>query len=198
MTRLAVIALTVTLIACAGSRAERGGSAEPQVKPAPTGTGDMATAGAPGGQASAMPKPSDMSRMCPMDVPDTTIPASDTPQGEALTFATTSGQVDELRQRVRALADMHNQHVSTAAPAPGPGEPQGTGSAAGTEGAPHGHHMMPPPSRATVEDVDNGARVSIAPLNPSQADQLRAAVRMHAMHMQQHGCAMMHGDGAHR
>lgn len=50
-----------------------------------------------------------MAAMCPMQVKDTKVEASDTDQGAALTF-TTKGDVAELRRRVTAMAEMHNAH----------------------------------------------------------------------------------------
>ena len=191
MTRIAVALVALTFVACAGSRAER---AQPEaVRPAPAPTGD--SPGALTGPTGSTRPSSPMSAVCPMDVPGTTVAAADTPEGESITFTTSSGQVDELRRRVHALADMHNQHMSAHAGAHPPGAP-GTGSG---EGDPHGAgHMMPPTSRATVDDVDNGARVSIAALDPAQAPQLRTMVRTHAEHMQQSGCGMMHGGPSQR
>jgi hypothetical protein len=134
---------------------------------------------------------SHMMAMCPMQVPDTTVDAADTSGGEALTFTTRSGQVDELRRRVRAMADMHNQHhVSGTAMMQG-----GTGHGAKMGRGPNerGEMMMPPPSLAAVEDTDGGARISLTPHDPAQASELRSAVRLHAEHMQRDGCGMMGG-----
>lgn len=182
MTRSAAALVALTLVACAGSRAER-----PQPEAAPTGDSSGALTGPTG---SAQPS-SRMAAVCPMDVPGTTVAAADTPDGESITFTTSSGQVDELRRRVHALAEMHNQHMAAHAGAQPEADAQAQGTGSGEGEHRHGR-MMPPTSRATVEDVDNGARISIAALDPAQAPQLRTMVRMHAEHMQQSGCGMMH------
>src|SRR5436305_9057260 len=49
--------------------------------------------------------------MCPMQVSGTTVQAEDTSSGAALVFKTT-GDVSELRNRVRHMADMHNRRQS--------------------------------------------------------------------------------------
>jgi hypothetical protein len=148
------------------------------------------TAARPGMAAQASGQASDMMAICPMQVPDTTVSATDTLDGEALTFTTSSGQVAELRRRVRAMADMHNQHHASATTT----MQGGTGHGGMMGGAAMGHgEMMPPPSRAAVQDVDDGARIVVAPNEPAQAAHLRSAVRLHAQHMQREGCGMMMG-----
>jgi hypothetical protein len=122
-----------------------------------------------------------MEAMCPTAVPDTHVAASDTASGEAITF-TTSGQVDELRRRVHAMAEMHNQHHAPgAAPA---GSQQHVAMSSG----------MIPPSRTSVEDVEGGARVSVTPNDAADLERLRSTVRTHAEHMQGGNCGMM-GEG---
>ncbi len=202
MTRIAVVALTVTIAACAGARSEQGSPSSREDRNAATASSDAARAVA--GAQAAPSAAQDMSAICPMDVPGTTAAASDTADGEAITFTTTSGQVDELRRRVHALADMHNQHMSAApavtapggAPGTTPGAAEGTGSGAGESAmAHHPDHGMMSHSRAMVEDVDNGARVSISASDPAHVDQLRSAVRAHAMQMSRAGCGMAHPAG---
>ena len=121
-----------------------------------------------------------MAAMCPMAVPGTQVSASDLSTGEAVTFSTTSPeQVADLRSRVRAMADMHNRHHAS-------------GDMSGMQGGMHGHGgMMPPPSTASVEDTDAGARLMVTPKDPAQLAQLQSAVRAHAEMMQQGGCGMM-------
>ncbi len=50
-----------------------------------------------------------MAGMCPMKVEGTTAVASEVEGGMGLSFTTTTGNVAELRQRVRRMAEMHNQ-----------------------------------------------------------------------------------------
>jgi hypothetical protein len=54
---------------------------------------------------------------------------------------------------------------------------------------------MPPPSRASVEDLPNGARITVTPNDAADLQRLQSTIRAHAEHMQQHGCAMM-GQGS--
>lgn len=111
-----------------------------------------------------------------MSVPGTQVYAADTSNGEALTFTTTSGPEPraELRVRVHAMANFHNQRHA------GTGGGQAVGAAM----------SMPPPSRAWVEEVEDGARISMTPNDPADLQKLQSAVRMHAAHMQRHGCGM--------
>ncbi|BDG05185.1 hypothetical protein AMOR_41810 [Anaeromyxobacter oryzae] len=115
-----------------------------------------------------------------MDVPGTKVSAADTASGEALTFTTTTDQAAALRARVHAMADMHNLHHASGeaghAPMAGGGRPGMT---------------MPPPSRAAVEDLPDGARIEVTPNDPADVQRLQAAVREHAAQMQEHGCGMM-------
>jgi hypothetical protein len=137
--------------------------------------------GQPAGSATEPPDSSGMMAMCPMTVPGTQVYAADTANGEALTFTTSSpDQVAELRIRVHAMANMHNQRHG------GMGGGEGMGGA----GMGGGKMMMPPPSHAWVEDVENGARISMTPNDAADLQKLQGAVRMHAEHMQRHGCAM--------
>ncbi len=48
--------------------------------------------------------------MCPTQVPGATVSSTDVEGGVALDFKTGTGDVAELRQRVRRMADMYNQH----------------------------------------------------------------------------------------
>lgn len=147
---------------------------------APTASTPHAATAAPGGVRGMH---GGMAGMCPLDVPGTKVAAADTADGEAITFTTTPEHADELRSRVRAMADMHNRHHAEAAPGAG-----------GGMHAEHGGMHMPPPSRAAVEDVENGARVVVTPTDPQDLQKLQSTVRMHAEHMQQQGgCGMMGG-----
>lgn len=116
-----------------------------------------------------------MLQMCPMTVPGTQVYAADTAEGSALTFTTAPEQVAELRIRVHAMGNMHNQRH------------QGAGGDERTRG-----RKMPPRSRAWVEDVENGARLSMTPNSPADLLELQSSVRAHAAHLQRHGCGGWH------
>ncbi|HWU90809.1 MAG TPA: hypothetical protein VN253_26265 [Kofleriaceae bacterium] len=108
-----------------------------------------------------------------MAVSGTNVSVQETADGIALSF-TTTGDVAELRQRVRAMAEKHEQGMS------------------GEMGSGGGGMMVP--STARVEDVDGGARISFTPNDPAQLAELRDHVREHAAHMASGHCPMM-GDG---
>lgn len=114
-----------------------------------------------------------MAGMCPMSVAGTRVSATDAVNGEALTF-TTTGQVAELRARVRGMAEAHNRHHAD------PGAHEGM----------MGSTMMPP-SWATVMDIEGGASIVLAPNAPADLERLQSAVRARAQRLEQNGCGMM-------
>lgn len=118
--------------------------------------------------------PSDaMKASCPMAVPGTEVSATDAAGGETITF-TTTGQVTELRSRVRDTAAIHNGY-----------------HAAGTspQGMLGGETMSP--SYATVIDVEKGSSILLTPSHPGDLQKLQAEVRMRAHRMRLNGCGMM-------
>jgi len=66
-----------------------------------------------------------MGGACPMQVPGTTVTATDVEGGVALSFTTSTGDVVDLRQRVRRMAEMHNRHHSGGMMMGGPGGARG-------------------------------------------------------------------------
>jgi hypothetical protein len=108
------------------------------------------------------------------------VTAVDTATGETLVF-TTTGDVAALRSKVRRMAEMHTQHHATGGMHDGM-----MGSGKGMEGM-----VKVPPSSATVTDVENGASIALTPVAPADLQQLQAAVRTHAKHMEQDGCGKM-------
>jgi hypothetical protein len=138
---------------------------------------------------------------CPMAVPGAQVAAADTLDGESIMFTTSPDRAADLRARVHAMADMHNRHHQG-------GEMEGMrdgmqhggmimghGSTAASVPGAHHMEMMPPPSHAIVEDIDNGARVVVTPNNPADLERLRSAVRMHAEHMRESGTCEMGRSG---
>ncbi len=128
---------------------------------------------------------------CPMAVPGTQVVVADTLDGESITFTTSPVQAADLRARVRAMADTHNQHHQGGMETMPGGMQHGGmmmgGGSMGSGGGADGIGMMPPPSRARVEEVDGGARVVVTPNALATLYQLRSAVRMHAEHMRESG-----------
>ena len=105
--------------------------------------------------------------MCPMAIPGTTVSAVETSDGAALEYKTT-GDVADLRARVHRMADMHDHG-----------------------GCPMMPQMATPPSTASVEDIEGGARIVFRPKDTMQIRALREHVRNEAAEMRS-GCPMMH------
>lgn len=145
-----------------------------------------------------------MAGMCPMQVPGTTVAATEVDGGIDLSFTTTTGDVAELRQRVRRMAEMHNQpgghrmmgSHGTAAPGAAAEHQHGAQAGAGHGGMMMGGGMMMPAATASVEDIETGARLILKPKDPAQLGALREHVRMKAQRMAGGECPMMsHGSG---
>jgi hypothetical protein len=90
-------ALVLALAAIGGCASSQ---AAPQPAPATSGSRAEGAGHEHGHQAGMM-------EMCPMRVPGTTVSVSDTDGGVAVVFKTT-GDVNELRHRVRHMAEMHD------------------------------------------------------------------------------------------
>ena len=121
-----------------------------------------------------------MAGMCPMRVPGTTVAATDVEGGIGLAFTTNGGDVADLRQRVRRMADMHNDKR-------GGGMMMGDGHG----GMMKDGGMMMPAATASVEDIEAGARLVLRPNDPSQLTALQEHVRMKAQRMVGGECPMM-------
>ena len=107
---------------------------------------------------------------CP-DVKGTMVSSDDMKDGAMLSFRTRTGSIIELRAATRRLADEHNQRMR-----------------AMTDGG-------VPRSVATVEPLDDGARLVFRVENPSQLDELRARVQQRALLMNRTECdVMMNAD----
>jgi len=107
---------------------------------------------------------------CP-DVQGTTVSSDDMKGGAMLSFRTRTGSVMELRVLTQRLADEHNQRMAAKKDA----------------GIPF--------SQATVEKLDDGARIVFLVDDPSQLDELRARVQQRAQVMNRTECdVMMNAD----
>jgi len=124
-----------------------------------------------------------MGDMCPMKVAGTAVTPADVEGGVALAFTTKSGDVTELRQRVRRMAEMHNNHHAT-------GGMMG-GMHDGGSGMMKDGGMMMPAATAAVEDVEGGARLVLRPTDPAQLEALREHARTRAGRMASGECPMM-------
>lgn len=144
-----------------------------------------------------------MAGMCPMQLPGTTVAATEVEGGIGLSFTTTTGDVAELRQRVRHMAEMHDQPgghmmMGHGAPAPGADTEHQHGAQAGAhnEGGSHGGmmmggEMMMPATTASAADIEGGAQINLQPKDPAQLGALREHVRMKAQQMARGECPMM-------
>lgn len=141
-----------------------------------------------------------MMEMCPMRVPGTTVSVSDTEAGVAVVFRT-SGDVTDLRRRVRHMAEMHNRPHAEGEMACCRGMMDGGQETGGTPER-GGRGMMGMsrdgmvPATAAAENVDGGARIVLTPEDPSQLGALRTHVHDHAERMAQGECPMMMMGGA--
>lgn len=147
-----------------------------------------------------------MAAMCPMQVAGTTVAATEVDGGIGLSFTTTAGDVAELRQRVRRMAEMHNQpgghrmmaSHGTAAPGAGAEHRHGARSGAGHEGGGRGGMMMGggmmPTATASEQDIEGGARLILQPKDPAQLGALREHVQMKTQRMAAGECPMMDHD----
>lgn len=169
--------LVAVVLALTGTACMHAGHAEPAKASAPS------VAFRPSADA---PMGSGMAGLCPMSIPGTQVSAAETSAGEALTFTTSPDQAPALREKVHAMADMHNRHHASGDAASG-----GTGAMMGHGGMGAEEMAMPPPSRATVEDLSDGARILVTPNDPADLERLRSTVRGHAEHLRRHGCGMM-------
>jgi hypothetical protein len=110
---------------------------------------------------------------CP-DVQGTTVSSDDMKDGAMLSFRTRTGSVIELRALTQRLADEHNQRMRLVTDA----------------GVPR--------SVATVEKLDDGARMVFRVEDPSQLDELRARVQQRALLMNRTECDVMMNSDAGR
>jgi hypothetical protein len=105
-----------------------------------------------------------------------------------MTF-TTTGDVAQLRQRVHAMAEMH-EHMMGGGMMGSGGMMMGSGGMMMGSGG-----MMMVPSTARAEDADRGARIVLTPKDPSQLSELRSHVHAHAAQMASGHCPMMDHHG---
>jgi len=178
-------------VAAAGCASTKSPRSEPATSVA--ATTNQQRAHADGGEGGMM------ADMCPMQVPGTTVTATDIEGGVGLAFTTKSGSVEEVRQRVQQMAETHNNKHSGGMMAEH-GAPASASDDDHQHGAGHGSHgqdgmmmgdKMMPPATALVEDIEGGARLNLRPNDPAQLAALQEHVRMKAQQMTSGECAMM-------
>lgn len=116
---------------------------------------------------------------CPLAVQGTTATAEDTAEGVAIAF-TTRGDVAELRRRVVGLVARNGGE--------GLGRPEHSRGCWGAAGRPVGGVI------AESEDLPDGARFVLVPMDLADLPSLRESVHRHVARMAAEGCPMI---GAH-
>ncbi len=107
---------------------------------------------------------------CPTLGSEVSVRAVDIEGGAALELVSKGDEdAGELRQHVRAMADMHNRR-----------QEQGGG-----------FRMVE--SRASVQELEEGSRLIFLASDPAQVETLRQQVRARAERMREGGCHRMHG-----
>ncbi|MEP7125847.1 MAG: hypothetical protein ABJE95_33255, partial [Byssovorax sp.] len=149
--------------------------------------------------------PSATSDACPSQVPGTTVTAADIEGGAALTF-TSTGDVADLRRRVRRMAEMHNlYHGAGGVMMAGDSAPPHWGGASPDHeggmmdrgrmvGGMMGRGWRLPAATASVEDLDGGARLIYRTANPSDIEALRDHARTRAGRMVNGACPAISSD----
>lgn len=144
-----------------------------------------------------------MTQMCPMQVEGTTRKVVKLDDAVALDF-TTTGDVDELRQRVQKMAQMHAKMHSEGGMMHGEHGQMDDKQGQMQHGEMHGkmtdeqqqkhQQMMQTMSGVTVETVsiDGGMRMMFTPKDAAQVDKLYEMMENHSQMMGEHGqCPMM-------
>ncbi len=116
---------------------------------------------------------------CPLGVSGALATVDDTADGVGITFLVASDRLDELRIRARHAAAMHGPDAHLG---PGHAGEHGTGGQHGLQA------MQLPPSRATTNDVEAGARILLVPVDPADREALVAKVHEGVRRMNVSAC----------
>ena len=125
-------------------------------------------AAAPRGMSQAQMQSMQMMQACPVKVDGTTVAATDTADGVAVTFTAKPANVADLQSRVEHMAAMHNTMTS----------------ATGTHA-----HMMD--GTVKYEALPTGARLLFTPKEASRLKEFREQVRSRVEQMKKGDCSMM-------
>lgn len=127
----------------------------------------------------------ELSASCPMLVDGVELVVSDTDGGVALSFMTNTPDIADLRVRVRAMAELYETHQGQGPmmwqQMGGHGRGRGMGIGLGMENM-EGNDPMPVVT-TTVTDTENGARIELRPVDPSQLGALREHIGQHQQRM---------------
>lgn len=172
--RFGVIVLAAMALATCGS------APEPQEKGADAPSTQPTTMPASAGMGKGM-MGKGMMAMCPMAVEGATVEVEDVEGGVALKFATSAGDVKELRSRVHRIGEKHAAKMESGMHG-GKGAMMHGGKGDSTSMVPH---------ESKVEDVETGARMHLTPKDPAQLGDLREHARQMAARMGTRQCPMM-------
>jgi hypothetical protein len=106
---------------------------------------------------------------CPMNLQGTTVAVANAATGISVSITTKPENVAEQRKRVEQMAAMHSGQASS------PAMMQG--------------QLMP--GTVKYEAIDNGAKLTLTPKDPSKLAEFRTQVRAHVEKMQKGECSMM-------
>jgi hypothetical protein len=132
-------------------------SSTPPARPQPLPSSELSQpAPREGGRGAAtMPAPPAPRESCPMEVAGTQVRAQRIDDGIALVFTTTSGDIADLRGRVRVLAEMHAQHGGMIEGGVMHAEPGAMGII---------------PAEVVTDDIDDGVRLEFRPRDPADLE----------------------------
>ncbi len=194
------VAVAVIGVGCAGTRSAEASRTAPRPEQPESAAATPGNPAESGGEAQRPPMHGGGTMQCPMEVPGTQVSAADTPEGESVTFTTSSPDaVPDLRARIHAMADRYERRQQEMQSQAGQGgAAEGGGAEAGSAGSGSAEPQQAPArragSRAVVEDIEGGARVDITPNDQAEVDRLRTAIRNRVAQMQETGsCAMGQG-----
>lgn len=187
----AALMLAAAGLSCSGgdNRSASGASKESGVQNQATGEGTQPMS------ASSL---NEMRSGCPMVVEGAEVSLEDADGGIAMVFTTKTGDVADLRQRVRNLAGMYEMHAGHGHMMwrhMGGGRHMGQGPGMGMMdgGMSEGYGPMPA-VRTSVTQVRNGARLELTPADELNLESLRRHVRWHEERMQSGDCWMLQGS----
>ena len=180
--RFGVIVLAAMALATCGS------APEPQEKGADAPSTQPTTMPASAGMGKGM-MGKGMMAMCPMAVEGATVEVEDVEGGVALKFATSAGDVKELRSRVHRIGEKHAAKMESGMHG-GKGAMMHGGKGAMMHGG-KGDSTSMVPHESKVEDVETGARMHLTPKDPAQLGDLREHARQMAARMGTRQCPMM-------
>lgn len=137
---------------------------------------------------------------CPIKIPGAKAVTADTAQGITITYTTDDGSVEDLQQRVAFLGEEHNKlaarttYKDPEAPTtvePTDGKPARKMAKPGDAAPlPVSGRKMAPMATATVENIENGAKITLVPAGGTALEDLKAHVTRRAEAMAKGECML--------